>query len=162
MYKRQWKRRAPQACAAVWRTRSTEEIHAWFKYPPTMHCSLLCLCSCARVKRGTQTASCAYANQRDASAPYTIAASVAAILFFIFLGLCANDWLLARSRAHARLSPCNGVSSISRASARSRVYTCVCMYICRAAHTFGSAGLRWECACAIPPSRDNHHGSCPQ
>lgn len=44
--------RTPQACAAVWRTRSTEEIHAWFKYPPTMHCSPLCPCSRACVKGG--------------------------------------------------------------------------------------------------------------
>lgn len=80
------------------------------------------------------------------------------VFCFFCTGLCANDWLLAHSRAHARPSPCDGASSIFYASASSPVHTCV--------HVHMQCSTRvWqrECACATtPPSRDNHHGSCPQ
>lgn len=127
----------------VWHTRSTEKNHAWFKFLPTMHCSPLC--PCARVKRGTQTASCAYANRRHAPAPCVFAASASAgFLLFLYRFVC--KWLTSRAFTCTRetISVRWRVLDLLRICA----YVCACTYAVQ--HTRLAARVRM---CNNPPQQ---------
>lgn len=131
-----------------------------------MHCSLPCPCSCTRVKRRKELQ--AVLMQIGVMLPprtHLLQVRLQIILYlirffcrFVCKSLTFHAFTCTRKTTSVRWR----VLYSLRICTLSCAYVRVRVYICRAAHASGSAGLRWECACAIPASRDNHHGSCPQ
>lgn len=136
--------------------------HAYFNPQPTMHCSQLCLCMhiCVCI-----SACCVYTN--TCLIVHTIKVLPLWDVFHMYVQYMYVHWLQREIITVCMdMGLCDSVqfSRYVRVSTCMCVNTCVyvnlcllvCVGLCVSAHACMSVRM------CNPPSRDNHHGSCPQ